>query len=156
MARPAAAQPPPDGSQFTGTRSERFEALRVAFITQHMELTPEEAERFWPVYNEFRAQDKRIQVDLLSIVMKYKSPEGRSPAELKRLGDDFIRLRQEEADLRTAYHSRFKEVLSAEKVARLYIAELKFKREMLEMLRQRMQRMEGDAGEGPGGRFRRW
>jgi biopolymer transport protein ExbB/TolQ len=36
---------------------EKLEAARVAFITNRLSLSPEQAEKFWPLFNEF--QDKR-------------------------------------------------------------------------------------------------
>ena len=32
---------------------EKIKAARIAFITERLGLTPEEAEKFWPVYREF-------------------------------------------------------------------------------------------------------
>lgn len=39
---------------------QRIEAARIAFITERLGLTPEEAEKFWPVYREF--YQKRIEL----------------------------------------------------------------------------------------------
>lgn len=33
--------------------AEKIEALEVAFITKELDLTPEEAQQFWPVYNQY-------------------------------------------------------------------------------------------------------
>ena len=39
---------------------ERVEAQRIAFITQKLELSPEESEKFWPVYNAYKqAQEEK-------------------------------------------------------------------------------------------------
>ena len=35
-------------------KKEKMEAMRVGFITQKLDLTSEEAQKFWPVYNEFQ------------------------------------------------------------------------------------------------------
>lgn len=40
-----------------GDRHERIKALKVPFITEQLELTPAEAEKFWPIYNSY---DKRM------------------------------------------------------------------------------------------------
>jgi len=49
------AQPPRDG--------ERLEALKIAYLTKKLNLTTEEAQRFWPVYNQYMADLKKIRVD---------------------------------------------------------------------------------------------
>src|SRR5260221_12101410 len=46
------AEPPPQKEQ-------NIEALKVAFISRELNLTPEEAEKFWPVYNQY-AQEFRL------------------------------------------------------------------------------------------------
>ena len=45
----AFAQPPKNHPE----KREQIEALRISFITQRLDLTREEAQRFWPVYNEY-------------------------------------------------------------------------------------------------------
>jgi len=40
----------------TAPNQEKIEAQRVAFITQELDLTPDEAKVFWPVYNEYDAK----------------------------------------------------------------------------------------------------
>ena len=47
----------PGGDKPTPSGAERVQALKVAFITKALNLTSAEAEKFWPIYNEF--QDKR-------------------------------------------------------------------------------------------------
>ncbi|HLG04086.1 MAG TPA: hypothetical protein VI731_10860, partial [Bacteroidia bacterium] len=84
----------PDSVQ-TGTGAERVQALKVAFITKHLNLTPAEAEKFWPVYNEY--QDKREAVRRLQQENRKKVREQgeQLPAEeLTRLADEEISLRQ--------------------------------------------------------------
>ena len=39
----------------------KLKAQRVAFITERIDLTPEEAEKFWPMYNQFENDKKKIQ-----------------------------------------------------------------------------------------------
>ena len=37
-------------------RWERYKAEKVAFLTSHLDLTPEEAQKFWPVYNQMEKE----------------------------------------------------------------------------------------------------
>ena len=41
-----------------GDKKERIKAYRVAFMTEELALTPEESEKFWPLYNEFKRARK--------------------------------------------------------------------------------------------------
>jgi len=40
---------------------ERVKAVRVAVLTEKMNLSAEEAEKFWPVYNEYEKEQKKIR-----------------------------------------------------------------------------------------------
>ena len=84
------AQPPRKG--------ERIEALKIAYITQALKLTAEEAQNFWPVYNTYTQEIKtarlnikedelKFQEDVLNIKKKYK-------ADFKRVLKDDFRVNQ--------------------------------------------------------------
>ena len=49
----AAAQP--------NVRLERFKALKVAFITEKLDLSPKEAQGFWPIYNKYSNDSDEIR-----------------------------------------------------------------------------------------------
>ena len=38
-------------------RDERIESMRIAYITDRLDLSPTESQQFWPLYNEL--QDKK-------------------------------------------------------------------------------------------------
>ncbi|MDB5198364.1 MAG: hypothetical protein JWO92_327 [Chitinophagaceae bacterium] len=67
-------------------RFEKVQALKIAFITQKLELTTDEAQKFWPVYNRYEAEIRQMMMDnkgvgdaieneekLLNVKKKYKS-----------------------------------------------------------------------------------
>ena len=58
----ANAQAPqqPIEPQGNGNKGDKIEALRIAFISQQLNLTPQEAQKFWPVYNQFRGDMKTL------------------------------------------------------------------------------------------------
>ena len=70
-----------DGAE---TRAEKIEALKIAFITQKLQLTTDEAQKFWPVYNQYENEIRSLQLGnrngpaleneekLLNIRKKYK------------------------------------------------------------------------------------
>src|SRR5690554_6683127 len=61
----------------------KMEAQKVAYLTREMELTPEEAKSFWPVYNTYRSE-------LESITKRVESREvdEERPAEGKVIAED--------------------------------------------------------------------
>jgi hypothetical protein len=120
IALQSVAQTPP-------SKKEQKEARRIAFLTQKLELTPKEAEVFWPVYREY----KKAQVTLrkTSKPSRKGNVSEMTDLELEKLLDDMIVYKQEELDLKKKYHLQFKGILPIKKVAKLYHAEEQFNKQ---------------------------
>lgn len=124
----------------TGRAKERVEAFRVAFYTREMSLSAEEAQRFWPVYNEYAAELEENRKKQRSVQASLRQAyTGGSDEEINTLLDQLMDLKGEETDITLQYHQIFKEVLPIRKVAILYKAETEFKRKLLENLQERRQ-----------------
>jgi uncharacterized protein (DUF4415 family) len=52
--------PPPPPRPMTREQRERLESFRIQFISKKLDLTPAEAEKFWPVYNEQKEASQRL------------------------------------------------------------------------------------------------
>jgi len=52
------------------TKQEKIKALYVAYVTQQLKLTPEEAQRFWPVHTQFEADLKALNKDLPQLTIE--------------------------------------------------------------------------------------
>lgn len=131
------AQSPQDG----GGRADKIEALRIAFISQQLNLTPAEAQKFWPVYNQYHS-------DMKALRQNFKLPEGQNPSAEQQL--DF---EQRKLDLKKKYKTEFEGCLGREKVNRLYGLEDEFRKKMQDLREQRQQNGAGPRGGGmaPGG-----
>lgn len=132
----AHAQPPqgpPDGD-----KGERIEALRIAFISRELNLSPQEAEKFWPVYNQFRG-------DLKTLHQNFKFG-GKEPLNAEQQLD----FEQKKLDLKKKYKGQFEGCLGKDKVNQLYNLEQKFHDKLKEMREQRQQQ-KGMQGSPPGG-----
>lgn len=131
------AQPggPPPGME---DKKEQVESMKVAYITQKLDLSPEEAQVFWPVYNQYRNElDKIREARRKEIKSAGDDFSGMSDAELEKFVDGEMAFRQSELDVLKKYHNQFKKVLPIRKVAKLYRAEEDFKRELLRRLGER-------------------
>jgi Spy/CpxP family protein refolding chaperone len=122
----AIAQGPPPGVPGPGGRKEELEALRIAFISKQLELTPAEAEKFWPVYNSY-------QGDLRKMVRENQEKKG-----------DELALQERILNLRKQYKPEFTRSISDEKFDKL----MRVERSWSEMLRKELQRRH-EAGERP-------
>lgn len=119
-------------------KKEKVEAMKIGFITQQMNLTPEEAQKFWPVYNlmnnelESLRKDRQLARDNAKINF-----EVMTDAEVDKLINDEITSRQKELDVQKKYVTQFKAVLPVKKVAQFYRAEEQFKRKLLEKIQEK-------------------
>ena len=125
----AQRQPPP---------REKVEALKIGFLTQRLDLTPDEAKSFWPVYNKFQDELEKVRKQRRETLRKPgENFDDMSDSEIEKMVDSEIILRQSELDIFKKYHPQFKQVLPIRKVAMLYKTEEDFKRKLLEMIKER-------------------
>ena len=121
-----------------GPQHERINAQKIAFITDKLQLTPEEAQKFWPVYNQFNAQKGDLNRDFMKGVFKFrKNEEAMNDKEASELSDSYIRHAQQMVDLQKEYHFKLKEVLPPKKLLKLYNVDREFQRLLLQRLGER-------------------
>ena len=114
---------------------ERVEAQRIGFITQRVNLTPEESQQFWPIYNEYTDKMRQIR----SSNKGEKSFDDMSDADTEKMIMSQFDKESRVMDLRKEYYQKFKKVISVKKIAKLYKAEQDFKGEMLKQLQEMRQ-----------------
>lgn len=135
----AQAPQPPQGQ---GDKGEKIEALRIAFITQQLNLTPTEAQKFWPIYNQFNADMKTLRQNFKM------DTKGQLTAEQQ------LDLEQKKLDLKKKYKGQYEAAIGKDKVNQLYNLEKQFRDKLKEMRDQRQQNGNGQHGGGKqGGRF---
>lgn len=119
---------------------ERLNAYKIAFFTKRLNLTPQEAEKFWPVYNEFQAKKIHVQQERALIVRTVNvNGSTMSEKELVDLGDKWVDLEVKEAQLSQEFHGKIKSILPPMKIVRLYQAENQYKLQLLNELQDRRQ-----------------
>jgi hypothetical protein len=107
---------------------EKLNAYKIAFFTRRLNLTSQEAEKFWPVYNEFQDRRNSILLDRQALNRNFNQNElNMSDKEMIEAGDKHVALQVQEAALAQEYHKKFREILSPQKVLRLYQAENQYK-----------------------------
>ncbi len=114
-------------------KKEMIETQKVSFITKYLDLTTAEAEKFWPVYNEFSAKKQELETKHKENTIK-KKIEVMTDKEAEELVNQQIIQAQEMLDLRKTYLIKYKEVLPIKKLAKLNEAEREFKKYLLQQL----------------------
>lgn len=140
----AMAQPDgPDGPQ-DEKRKERIERLKRAYISEKLDLTVEEAEKFWPIYNDFNGKRESIRK---AIRQAHKSMDAATTdKQVSDLLDQIATNRKEEVEAEIKFGKDALPVLGPEKTKRLMGLEQEFKKEMMQRLKERR-----DNGQGAGG-----
>lgn len=117
---------------------DKLNAYKIAFFTRRLNLTSQEAEKFWPVYNEYQDKRNAIQIERQILNRNFNQNElNMSEKDLIEAGDKHIALQVQEAGLAQEYHKKFKEILAPPKVIRLYQAENQYRMQLLNELKDK-------------------
>ena len=103
-------------------QQEKIEALKVAFITKELDLTPDEAQKFWPVYNQYSKELKSTFKD----------------------NQDVIDRDEKVVNLRKRYRDQFTKLLGAERMNRMFNAERDFRQLLIRSLKRQRQKTNMD------------
>ena len=124
---------------------EKMKAARVAFLTTELDLSAEEAQAFWPVYNQAQEEkDAAFKATRSAYrAMTAAVKEGKSDKEVAALLKAYLKAAKVPAELDEEYAPEFLKVLPATKVAKLFASEEKFRK-------MQFQNMQGNRG-GQGG-----
>ena len=121
-------------------KKEQIKALKIAFITDELNLTPDEATKFWPIYNAF--DDKQIDLKHEKI-RSYKNrfdedqTDNLSDKEASTLLSQMEKTDDELYQLRKKFNTDIEGVLSPVKILKLKSAEEKFNRKLLKQYRDK-------------------
>jgi hypothetical protein len=89
------------------TEIKKIQAMEMAFITKELNLSPDEAQKFWPVFNQYRNELKSVAVE-------------------KKMGDH-LEKQQKTLDIRKKYRDDFSKVMNQERANKVFGAEEEFK-----------------------------
>ena len=97
-------------------RQEKIQALYVAYVTKELDLTSDEAQKFWPVHNQFENELKAVKKDL---------PE--------------LEIEQARLNIKKKYQSSFNGILGVNRCERFFKMNQAFKKKLMERLRKQRQ-----------------
>ena len=120
---------------------DQIKALKTAFITNALELTPGEAEKFWPVYNAFSQNTHEMKtVKTQQIARKIRLAGGLedlSNVEADAVLQEFIDIDFNVANEKKKLHKNLKGIISSKKIIKLFRTEQNFNKELLKRLREK-------------------
>jgi hypothetical protein len=115
---------------------ERIEAARIALITERLGLTPEQAEKFWPVYNEYVQKRRGLARDLQQ-ARDQVDINNMTEEQSQNLMKHSLDIRERQVQLEKQYAQRLTNVISAQQLLSLKKAEDDFRRMILRRLEER-------------------
>jgi hypothetical protein len=111
-----------DGDKNNGGR---LEAMKIAYLTKKLNLSTDEAQKFWPIYNQYMGEIRKTRI------------EARQNKEVE------IKIEEKLLNVRKKYNGEFNKALSSEKINTFFKAEKEFGTMLQkELMERRIQRME--------------
>ena len=134
-----------DVEKFKQNAQNRIQSEHIAYLTSELELTPEEAERFWPIYNKAHQEqmdnNQNYRKALKDLKMAVK--EGKSETDIKAALDAYNKAKNDQRNVLADYQKDFIKILGVVKTAKLYVAEDSFRTRQIHNLT-------GGKGQQPG------
>lgn len=126
-----AQQPMPQGNW-----KEKMESVKIAFLTNEIGLTPTEAQSFWPIYNSVSEELDKAMYSTFSSYMELEKAinENKSDKEVSKCLERYLDALESQDEIRSESVEKYKKILSERKVAKIFVAEEKFRRQHIRML----------------------
>lgn len=105
-----------DGADDAGKKEQKIKALYVAYVTQQLNLTETEAQKFWPLHAQFETEMKSVSVDM---------PE--------------LEKQQASLNIKKKYQDRFTNILGNARSNNFYRLDGEFRRKLVDEIRKRRQ-----------------
>jgi hypothetical protein len=132
-------------------REARLAAFRAEVFTRVLDLSPEEAQQFWPVYNTYTDRREQLQKE----IRPGKQLDQMSDAEVEEQIKRHFDLKQREIELERDAVQQLRKVLPLRKVAKLPMAEREFRESLVKKLQEARERKQDRQQIRSGGRGRR-
>ncbi|MEY8848827.1 sensor of ECF-type sigma factor [Psychroserpens sp. XS_ASV72] len=119
-----------------GRMKERIKSQKIAFITEKLSLTSEEAEKFWPIYNAFEETTEEVRRnDLKDIKREMRNNSNMSDKDADKLLERLTAAEDKMHNAKKNLIRELKGVIPSKKIILLKAAEDEFNRKLLERLK---------------------
>jgi hypothetical protein len=105
------------------TREEKIQSLEIAFISRKLNLNPEEAQKFWPIYNEYKRDIRQIAIN-----------------QRAKKDHDVLELEEKIIDVRKRYKEQFTAAVGKDRMNTFFKAEHEFRGVLLNRIKNHPER----------------
>lgn len=113
---------------------EKMQSEKIAFLTTEIGLTPEEAQAFWPVYNQVEKEKDEAMHNVIKAYKELSKAIEEGSKDVAALLDKYITALAKMNEVENGVAAKYKAVLPVEKVAKLYVSEERFRRNHIRRL----------------------
>lgn len=121
-------------SSLSAQGGNNLESIKIAFITERLELSPKEAQSFWPLYNQYKKETHKVEVEMRANrdnIIKM------SDAEVSAMVERRLFLEEKKVQLEREFLADLKKVLPIRKVALLPKVEDEFRTMVLKLIKEK-------------------
>lgn len=115
-------------------KGEEIESLKIAYFTQKLDLSPDEAKVFWPIYNEMQREQNDLRKERMQKMISFRKTneiDNLTDAQVQSLITSEFDFKQRDLNLDKKYYNKLKSSLPIKVVGKFYRAQEGFKRELL-------------------------
>ena len=130
----------------------RIETIKIWKLTEELNLTEQQSEKFFPVYNKFKDDTEAIEIERRQVIEKLDeltTKENSSADEINKLLDEIERLDGNFNSTKAVFRGKLEDILTIQQIGRLYVFEVMFQRQMQEIVRDIRQKTKGESRKGP-------
>ncbi len=119
---------------------ERIKALKIAYITEKLDLSSKEAQFFWPIYNAHEETIGKLRRKERRLIKSIKEANNNNSLSDKIAGDyisNFLEIEDQKSQARKKLIPDLKKVLPNNKILKLIEAQADFHKRMLAKIKER-------------------
>lgn len=114
---------------------DKIEAAKIALITERLELTPDQAEKFWPIYREYGEKQLDLKREFQELKRNF-DPKAASEAENRNILEKGHQMKERQLNMDRNYSERMQQVVSSRQMMHLRKAEDDFREMLMQRIRQ--------------------
>ncbi len=122
--------------QAQGDGGGRVRNLRKEFVRSKLSMSPQQEEKFWPIYNKYLLERTQLRNKYKNQFLNFNHGEKLSMAEAHRKVDENIEYKEQDLQLTKRYKEVFETILNPQQLADLYQSDREFKKMLIEKMRE--------------------
>ena len=129
--------------------SEKILTYKIAFLTEKLNLTESEAQKFWPIYNKYDQKKMELhrekRYNIKRKIIKNGGIDNLSEKDSKEILEKFQSINKLEYEIKTSFHNKLSKILSFKKILILHISEHEFNRKLMQKFREKKNKNKKEA-----------